>query len=367
MSYYTSHSKSPVHPGIILADILEDRGITQKHLSSRLGISEKHMSEMVNGEVSFTVKMALLLERVLGTPADTWLNLQTNFDIITSRNNLESDLQQQYEAEKHMLSSFSDCYRSLQKWELVSNTLNRKERYFNLLDYFGVPSLNLFMENYSSSIKFRKTNVKPDIHCVAAWLRYGDKQYEARSNFSKFNPAKFEQLLQIARNLTSHPIKDSAPRLVDLCNEAGVTLVFTPYFSKSYINGATRWIAPSQPLIQLSEKNKRSDILWFTFFHEAAHLLLHSRKENFIDWDNSLSESLHEESEADTYARDILIPKNLYSEFLQHSNFSVDSIRHFAETIGVGPDILAGRLAFENIIDWSTANQFFNKIELRLS
>ncbi len=60
-------------------------------------------------------------------------------------------------------------------------------------------------------------------------------------------------------------------------------------------------------MIALSDRYKKDDFFWFTFFHEAAHLLLHSKKETFVDdgTDNDLLED-----EANRFAADFLIPSD---------------------------------------------------------
>jgi HTH-type transcriptional regulator/antitoxin HigA len=352
-----------VHPSEILGDILDDRGITQKQLAGRLGISEKHMSELLSGNVSITVAMAMKFEFVLGTPAETWLKLQANYDMVMSRLSIEEQFDEQFESEKNILSDFRDCYSNLQKWDLVAKTLKPKERYKNILNYFGVPSLQLLLNNYYPA-KFRKSHDEPDQYCIAAWIRFGEKQYETGLAQASFDASKFTKSLKEVRHLTKEPISDASKKLVEVCADSGVSLVFTPYFSKSYINGATRWVAPSRPLIQLSEKNKRSDALWFTFFHEAAHLILHSRKQSYINWDKPTLSFGEEEAQADQYARDILIPKDKYEIFLAKGDYSDISIRGFCQALGIGADILAGRLAYEGKIDWSVASKHQRKIVL---
>lgn len=59
--------------------------------------------------------------------------------------------------------------------------------------------------------------------------------------------------------------------------------MIVPHFSKGRANGATRWISPSKAVIQLSLRYKWEDIFWFTFFHEAGHVVLHQKKQVFVE------------------------------------------------------------------------------------
>ena len=57
---------------------------------------------------------------------------------------------------------------------------------------------------------------------------------------------------------------------------------------KTCVSGATRWVGSDKAIIQLSLRYKTNDHLWFTFFHEAGHILLHGKKELFIEGVNGM-------------------------------------------------------------------------------
>lgn len=63
-------------PGATIKEQLENRGMSQKEFASRMGMSEKHVSHLVNGEVQLTPDVANRLEMVLGLPANFWNNLE---------------------------------------------------------------------------------------------------------------------------------------------------------------------------------------------------------------------------------------------------------------------------------------------------
>jgi len=61
-----------------------------------------------------------------------------------------------------------------------------------------------------------------------------------------------------------------------------VAIVFVPELPKLRVSDATRWLASNKALIQLSLRYKTDDHLWFTFFHDAGHILLHGKREMFL-------------------------------------------------------------------------------------
>lgn len=74
--------RRPTHPGILLKELyLRPRGVYQKTFAADIGISEKHLSRLVNGHVRLEPEVAGKIARVLDTSVDLWLNLQNAIDI----------------------------------------------------------------------------------------------------------------------------------------------------------------------------------------------------------------------------------------------------------------------------------------------
>ncbi|MBP5513659.1 MAG: HigA family addiction module antidote protein [Bacteroidaceae bacterium] len=69
------------HPGELIKDELKERNMTQKQLASETGIKPSVLSETINGKRNISLNVAVALERVLGIPADMWMNLQTQYDL----------------------------------------------------------------------------------------------------------------------------------------------------------------------------------------------------------------------------------------------------------------------------------------------
>lgn len=70
-----------IHPGEMIRDELEARGITQKELAQQMGVSYTVFNEIVNGKRPVTTEYALLLEALLGTSASIWLGLQADYNM----------------------------------------------------------------------------------------------------------------------------------------------------------------------------------------------------------------------------------------------------------------------------------------------
>ena len=76
----------PTHPGEILREEIECRGISQTKLANEIGVKVSLLNELINGKRDFTIEYALLLEAALGIDADLWINLQTTYTKAKAKN-----------------------------------------------------------------------------------------------------------------------------------------------------------------------------------------------------------------------------------------------------------------------------------------
>jgi HTH-type transcriptional regulator/antitoxin HigA len=156
-----------------------------------------------------------------------------------------------------------------------------------------------------------------------------------------------------------------APRLIALCAEAGVVVAFVPALPKLPVCGATRWLSSTKAMMLLTLRYKTDDHLWFTVFHEAAHILLHGKRAVFVEEarpsapSRALSDAeSHEravaEEEANRFARDLLIPPGAYAAFRRRGEYSAEAIRAFAQEIDIAPGVVLGRLQHDHVIPYPT-------------
>lgn len=354
---YTPDWVSP--PGETISDIAEERGWTQLELASRLGYSEKHISQLINGKVSLTIDTAQRLERVLGSTVDFWMKREANYQKHKSR--IETELKYQ---------SWTSWLEELPIKQLMEIGAIYKQRLDNknkpqivesCLRFYGVASPKEWYSHYASmEVDFRRTRPEQsDIGAISAWLRIGEKKAEEIDCPNKYNKSNFEKALKKIRNFTCENPKVFKPKMYQLLLDAGVVLVIVPSISRAHISGVARWLSPTRPLIQLSLYGKTNDKFWFTFFHEAAHILLHSKnaddkKSIFLDDSKNTKSNNLQEHEANLWASNFLIPL----KYIEKLNLlrSKEAVKKFANEIGIHPGIVVGRLQYEQIIKPSWMN-----------
>ncbi len=76
----------PTHPGEVLKDEIEERGISQRQLADSLGLTYSVVNEILNAKRPIPAKTALMFEAALDVPADSLMNLQTKYNMQTARN-----------------------------------------------------------------------------------------------------------------------------------------------------------------------------------------------------------------------------------------------------------------------------------------
>ncbi len=78
-------SMGPIHPGMHLAEMLEELEVTQYRLARTVGVPPRRINEIVHGRRSITADTALRLGKALGMTPEFWLNLQRMYDLEVAR------------------------------------------------------------------------------------------------------------------------------------------------------------------------------------------------------------------------------------------------------------------------------------------
>lgn len=341
-------------PGETILDVMEERDWNQAELAQRLGFSTKHLNQLVKGKVALTDEAALRLERVLGSTANFWLNREAKYREHLARIEAED----RYKAWTGWLDQLP--LAELKKARAIPDeritSAAKPALVEKLLSFFGVASPDSWQTQYGNmQASFRRTReTQSDVGAIASWLRLGEIKAE-QIDLPKYNRAKFIKVLKEIRGMTTQPPEQFEPAMRRLCGEAGLKLVLVPAIPKAHVSGVARWLNLHTPLIQISLYGKTNDKFWFTFFHEAAHILLHaeSKSDIFLDDPNHATTESVQEHQANQWAGDKLIPPAYTFEFSQLEP-TAGQITTFAESINIHPGIVVGRLQHEGRLGYAT-------------
>lgn len=339
-------------PGASLRSTLTAMGMTQADLAARAGLSLKHVNQIVQGVAPVTHETSLLLEKVTGVSARVWNALEANYRDRLARVQNKKSLA----SETKWLNELP--VKELTRRGLLSKGSDQDSLLQEVCRFFGVANRESWEKVWREPLAaFRKSrSFESDTGAVACWLRIGE--LEAKSIPCKpFDVRHFREALRDIRGLTTSEPEQFIPSLTKLCAESGVAVVFVPEIKGTRCWGAARWLTPTKALIQLSLRYKSDDHLWFSLFHEAAHLLLHGKKETFITTDRFSDAA---EREADSFAATFLIPRQYESKLKE---LSLGEVRDFADELGIAPGIVVGRLQKEGVLDWNEGNTLKRRFE----
>lgn len=238
-------------PGRTLAEKLQEMGLDANDLASRMGYTPKAVNDILQGYVRVTPEVAISLEMVTEIPCGFWLRRQNSYD--------------EYLARKRVKESLKDnaLWQKSFPVELSSRSwLNRDENCLApLLRYFAVAS-------------------------PKAWDGYYKKA----------------QLKVAFRISLAEVVDECMTGLAELCRAIGIRVLFVQNFKTAPIHGMYRWYK-DVPMIMLHNRFEKRETMWFTFFHELAHVLYHGKKGICLRNLDIVHNFPEKEDEADCFAQ----------------------------------------------------------------
>lgn len=338
-------------PGETLRDVIAQQSVSQAELASRAGLSTKHVNQIMQGLAPITLETSIVLERVTGVPASFWNRREADY----RERLLKAKSRTLDKADEKWLKSLP--IKELQDRGKLPREKDHNRLFDAVLSFFGVADPEAYERVWSGPVaSFRRSQAfSSHPGAVVSWLRIA--QIDAQPAKAKpHSAATFRKVLREIRSLTA----DGDPNeIVALCASAGVVVVLVPEVTGCRISGAAWWANPTRAVIALSDRYKKDDFFWFTFFHEAAHLLLHSKKETFVD-DGKDSDVL--EDEANRWAADFLIPPERAKELRMLTTDS--EVKAFAADIGVAPGIVVGRMQHDGIWSYKRGHRLKRSLQI---
>ena len=223
MKIYRSKTFTAVPPGMTIKEVLEDHHMTQKELAARLGLSEKHISKLINGEVPLTQDVAIRLERVLDIEASFWNGLEAAYREAILKVEYENSIDEEINFAKPF------GYAKLARLVIVPETKKAAEQVNNLQKFFEVASLknvanDMVMPLVYENIKDMEPDKKSAIYTLVQITK-------GRARFVEVNPYNAELLetfIPKIKDLSSEPLIGVKEPLKDMLAACGVIIVYLP-------------------------------------------------------------------------------------------------------------------------------------------
>lgn len=351
-------------PGDTIADILAQRGMSQREFAVKIGRTAEQVQGLLDGREPITESMAEKLVAALGGSSTFWTNRERRFrEGIRHLGRLADDIE------------VTGWLRELPVNDMIKmgwmpRAKDARERVVACLQFFGVSDLRTWRTEYTSllgSAAFRTSaRFESRPAAVAAWLRRGELE-GGSIECKAWDVSRFDNAVNQARALTRE--KDPSrflPALRALFAACGVAVVILKTPAGCHASGATRFVTRRKAIMMLSFRYLSDDQFWFSVFHEGGHLIRHPHR---LFLEERTMPSTKEEEEANTFAVDTLVPPQLRKEMLR---LPIDgrAVMRFARKAGVAPGIVVGQLQHLGILHHRQLNNLKRRYvwsDMRLS
>ena len=329
--------------GSMLRDYLEYNKISQTDFADRLGISQKHMNEIINDKTSISLELMMAI------------SLLTDIDVnliyyVENKKNVYNKLINKYKTDKEINKLLNSYYiNEMEKrgWIKLKDRSSLVQKYLDLVDFLKVKDLDTFNSYVNKRYLFKKKDDSNDIK-ISLWINHCDNMIN-KEDINTYDSNKFDLILTELRN--ERIKKYNEKKIIEILRKYGIILYIEDALKGSKIRGCCK-VMVDTPVIYLTRYYKEKSSFYFTLYHELMHI-----KKEF----NMLKNKIYiteDESKIDELALDEMIPKMIYKKILEdYSN--KDKI---AKENKIPLCFLYTRLAKDGIIKYNS-KEYLNNIE----
>jgi HTH-type transcriptional regulator / antitoxin HigA len=297
---------------------MEEKGFTPRQLEPFIG-SRARVSEVLTGKRSLSIDMIRSLHEGLGIP---YASLMARPRKSESVDEISSDALRRlntlgFSLDRDEIPAFIPS--SLQKtapWALLRKT--RTQRAASKTDQGALLLWQAAVLQRAEALKLTRTFDR-----------------------SQFTKASLRKLAKLSSKV------DGIKRVVDNLLDLGIAVIVMPPLPGTFLDGAAMVTSANSPVVGLTLRYDRADNFWFTLLHELSHICLHydllvDGHTAFVD-DMEIASDDAREQEADTLARESLIPSSILEQVVWSPDSSFDDITIVSARALVPVTVVAGR------------------------
>lgn len=345
-----------IHPGETIADVLEDRGITQAELASRAGVSPAYVSNVIAGKKGISANFAMGLEYALGVPKSFWLNLQANYEAELLEVNEEQTITDE---ERKVREDLKDIVKYLRKQGKMLIGENKDESILSLRKVLQISNITNLKEMIPTGAFRMAGNVAVNPNVLGAWIRLCQLAGNDKTISAKFEKKYTNDLIQEIKSIMCCKNAELQRDLKNVMEKYGIDFSVVKNFRCAPVHGYISQKNDGIYQMVLTIRGAFADIFWFSLFHEIGHIVNGDIGKNlkFLDYGNDYDKELA----ADLFASNMLLSPESYKAFIQRNDFSIEAICRYAESQHVMPYIVIGRLQKEKYLAYT----MYSKYKLR--
>lgn len=334
-------------PGETIRRLLAVREVSSEELAERIGLRGKQFEALIAGRSRITLEIAEGLAEVLGSSARFWLARDKSYVRELARLGATGAVD-----EESWIASMPT--KSMKRYGWLPHGTRGPSLRSHLLEFFDCATLQEWGGRYSSGVgevAFRTSLAfAADGMATLVWLRAGERLGDTL-RLPSYDPEAFKKVLPTLKKLSvfKHP-RNYLARIQSICGAVGVAVTSSRAPDGCRASGASWFNRNGNPIIHLSFRHLSEDHFWFTFFHEAGHVVLHGQ--SHIDGEGLspvAADLTSKEDEANLFAQDLLLPAGI-RERLVAGPVTRKTVIAAAREANVTPGVVVGQLENAGVV-----------------
>jgi len=330
--------------GSMLKDYLEYNKISQTDFADRLGITQKHMNEIINGKTNLSIDLILGISLLTDIDANLIYyaeNKKKTYEYLINKYKDEKSI-------NNMLNSYYLKDMVKMNWIKLKDSSSFTQNYMDLLEYMNIKNIDMVDNYLSNRFLFKKSSNEVDNKKIFLWIKHCDT-IAKNIEVSDYNSNRLNDLLLELK--TERMKKFSKNKLTEILKKYGIILVIEDALKGSKIRGCVK-VMNHTPVIYMTTYLKEKSSFYYTLYHEIMHIKKDYNKlknKTIIDED---------ENEIDILALNEMINEKVYNQILN----DFDNKDKIAKENNIPLCFLYSRLAKESKIKY-TSKEYRNHIE----
>jgi HTH-type transcriptional regulator/antitoxin HigA len=342
-----------IHPGETVADILEDRRITQAELASRTGVSQAYVCNVIAGKKGISANFAMGLEYALGVSKSFWLNLQANYEAELLEANEEQTIT---EEERIAREELKDVVKYLRQRGMMPIREKKDDSILSLRKALQISNIANLKEMIPCGAFRMAANSMVNPYVLGAWIRLCQIAENNKNISTKFDKNDTTELINEMKCIMCQKDAKIQKDIRNIMGKYGIDFSVARNFRGAPVQGYISQKSEGIYQMVLTIRGSFADIFWFSLFHEIGHIVNGDigKTLKFID---DGSDNVKEMT-ADLFASNMLLSPASYEKFVKRGDFSIETICKYARTQNVMPYIVIGRLQKEKYLNYSAYSNY---------
>lgn len=295
--------------GSMLKDYLDYYKISQTDFADRIGVSSKHMNEILNENTNISESVMLAISLI----TDIDINL---IFYVENKKRIYEYLNKKYKTEKEIKEFLNSYYINemhKKEWITLKDKTSVVQNTIDLLDYLSVKNFEVLDSYLSKRVLYKKSD-SANMKKIYLWIKHCDKTIEKQEvkSYNSSNLSKLLQKLKVERNKTFNE-----DNLIKLFNKYGIYLSIEDALEGTKLRGCMM-VKGTNPAIYMTKYLKDKASFYYALYHELSHIKTdYNKAKNKIIIDEEIDKL---EKRADEFALDQMIDNKVWEEILNNYN-----------------------------------------------